>query len=137
MSCHRDRQNLDQTSAEVPGACGGSFHGCAIAGDDDLPGCVSVCHGQAAERSAEGEEIVEAGVIQSDDRRHRARAALTRCLHLAASLADQAHRVGEGDHPGRDHCAVLTHRVTRHVRRSRGSHARRSPALPESGQERH
>jgi len=36
------------------------------------PGAFSVCHGQATERSAEGEEIVEAGVIQSDDRRHRA-----------------------------------------------------------------
>ena len=83
----------------------------ALAGDDDLAGRVAVGDDERAVRGRRATELGESGVVEADDRGHRAVAALAGGLHQLAAAPDEADAVGERDDAGRDQRAVLAHRV--------------------------
>jgi hypothetical protein len=82
-----------------------------LAAHDDLARGVAVGDAEDAVRRGSLDKLREPRVVEADDRRHRAVAALARGLHEPAALADEADAVGEGDDAGCDERRVLAHRV--------------------------
>ena len=72
----------------------------------------------------------EFGVVEPDDRGHRAVASGPGCLHQPAPLADEANAVLERDDAGRHEGRVLAHRVTGGERNVGLAHAEGRPTLP-------
>ena len=110
---------------------GGGLDRGALAGDDDLARGVAVRDAEDAVRRRPLDELRQPGVVEADDRGHRAVAARARRLHQPAALADEAEAVGERDHLGGDEGGVLAHRVAGGERRRRRLDAEPRPALAE------
>ena len=96
------------------------------------PGELRLATRQDARAVAGRHEVADALVGQADDGRHGAVA--RGGLHEPAALADEAQRVGEVQDAGRDHGAVLAHRVA--GEEGRPARGRRGAAPATSGAER-
>ena len=70
--------------------------------------------------------LLHAGLIEAEDRRHRARADRHGLLHVAAAIAHQPHGIGERQRAGRDVRRVLAEAVA-------GDERRRQAALARAG----
>ena len=75
------------------------------------PGELRLATPKAAVGRAWATQLGQPGVVEADDRGHRAFATGARRLHQPAALADEADGVGEVEGTGRDERAVLAHRV--------------------------
>ena len=104
-----DRQHDGALGAQVLGLLRGAFDRGPLAADHDLAGRVAIGDREDAQRPTGGLQTRQLLVRQADDRGHGA--VLRRRLHLLAALAHETHAVGERDHAGGDHGAVLAHRV--------------------------
>ena len=91
------------------------------------PGALRLATTKTPCASARLDQLGESRVVEADERRHRAVAALARGLHQPATLADEPDAVLEVERAGRDERRVLAHRVA--GRRTPGS-GRRGPRRP-------
>ena len=97
----RDRDRAARSTFRAPSSLpisAAASIGGALAADDDLAGGVAIGDAEDAVRRGPLDELRQPGVVEADDRGHRAVAALARRLHEPAALADEAEAVGEGDH---------------------------------------
>ena len=117
--------------AELLGDLGAGLDGGALAGHDDLAGGVPVGDDERAVRGGRGEELGQAGVVEADERGHRAVAALAGRLHQLAATTDEADAVLERQDAGRDERRVLAHRMAGGEGRGRGLETGGRPALAE------
>ena len=85
----------------------------ALARDDDLARGVPVRDDEDAVRRGAGDQLGQTGVVEADERGHRAVPALAGRLHQPAALAHEPDAVLEREGAGRDEGRVLAHRVTR------------------------
>ena len=132
----RDRQHDRALGAEGLGQLSAGLDGRALARDDDLARGVPVRDDEDAVRRGAGDQLGQTGVVEADERGHRAVAALAGGLHQPAALAHEPDAVLEREGAGGDEGGVLAHRVTRDERRHVLGQAVGGPALAQRGEDR-
>ena len=133
MGGHRHRQQDAALGPQLLGAGYRGFDCGPVARDHDLSGRVPVGNGDASVGRTECHEVRQPSIVQADDGGHATLPPLARGLHLMTALAHQPHRLGERQDAGRDHGAVLAHRMAR-VELGLWVHPSGAPAFAKGGE---
>ena len=92
-------RTIARLAPSVLASSGAGLDGRPLAGHDDLARGVAVGHDEDAVGRGALDQFGEPGVVEADERRHRAVATLAGGLHQPAALADEADAVVEREAP--------------------------------------